>query len=152
MKKVILLFLLMLTVASLPVFSQTYKTMADSAALNKEYLKVTKNIADLKVQLAKTQEEQAKYTLKADKANSDAQSTAASTAKRAAEATGGNVKDARRAKKDARRALHEAKDSRKAGDNLVEQNKKLARLNGDLEKNENRLTELDSMRHSIMGQ
>ena len=152
MKKVIPFLMLILLAAGVPVFSQTYKTMADTAALNKEYVKVNKNIADLKVQIAKTQEEQAKYTLKSTKASNNAQSIAASAANRAADATSGNVKDARRAKKDARRSLHKAKDARKADSNREVENKRLIKLNGDLEKNENRLNDLNTMRSSIMGQ
>ena len=90
--------------------------------------------------------------MKSDKASSDAQSTSASAANKASDAKNGNVHDARRAKKEARRSLKDAKDSRRADSNLSDENKKLTRLNEDMLKNQNRLKELDAMRSSIMGQ
>ena len=145
MKKIFLLPVLLVTIVALPAFSQTYKT-SDSVAFNKEYAKVSSNIADLTARLTKAQNDLAAYSSKSDKASSDAQSTAMATANKASHATNGSVRDARRAKKEARRSVKDAKDSRKADNALDNQNKKISQLTRDLAKNQNRLKELDRMR------
>jgi chromosome segregation ATPase len=149
MKKKVLLPVVLLFVAAAPALSQTYKTVADTAALNKEYDKVNMNIANLTVALDKAQTDLGKYQSKADKASSDAESTATATADKATHATNGSVRDARRAKKEARRSVRDAKDSRRAGNDLEDQNKRIIQLTADLEKNQARLKELDAMRSSI---
>jgi len=152
MKKIFLLPALLFIMAAIPAFSQTYKTAADTPALNKEYAKVSSNIADLTAQLNKAQNDLEGYTRKSDKATSDAQSTAIATTDKASHATNGTVRDARRAKKEARRSVKDAKDSRRAGNNLDDQNKKISKLSVDLAKNQNRLKELDAMRAAINNQ
>jgi hypothetical protein len=149
MKKNFFLPVLLLLGAITPVVSQTYKTTADTIALNKEYLKVSNNITSLTTSLSKAQDELAKDTRKSDKATSDAQSTASTTADKASHATNGDVRDARRAKKEARRSVRDAKDSRRAGNNVEDQTKKVNQLSSDLTKNQNRLQELDAMRVKI---
>ena len=146
MKKIFLLPVLLFIMAAIRGFSQTYKTAADTPAFNKEYAKVSSNIADLTAQLNKAQNDLEGYTRKSDKATSDAQSTAIATTDKASHATNGTVRDARRAKKEARRSVKDAKDSRRAGNNLDDQNKKISKLSVDLAKNQNRLKELDAMR------
>ncbi len=148
MKKIFFLPVL-LFMATLPVFSQTYKTAADTPALNKEYVKVSNNIADLTAKLNKAQDDLAKINRKSDKATTNAQSSASATADKASDATTGGVKDARRAKKEARRSVKDAKDSRRAGNDLDDQNKKIRKLTAELAKNQNRLKELDVMRARI---
>ena len=149
MKKIFLLPVLLFMMAA-PTFSQTYKTAADTPALNKEYARVSSNIADLTARLSKAQNDLAKYTSKSDKASSDAQSSAMATADKASDATNGGVRDARKAKKEARKSVKDAKDSRKAGNNLDDQNKKISSLKADLKKNQDRLRELDTMRASLI--
>ena len=151
MKKTFLLPVLLI-IAALPAFSQTYKTTADTPALNKEYATVTGNIATLTRQLNEAQNDLAKYTRKSDKASSDAEGTASTTADKALHATNGNVRDARRAKKEARRSVKDAKDSRKAGNDVDEQNKKIRKITAQLSKNKERLAELETMRARISDQ
>jgi DNA repair exonuclease SbcCD ATPase subunit len=148
MKKIFLLPVLLI-IAVLPAFSQKYTTAADTPALNKEYAKVSSNIADLTTRLGEAQSDLAKYNRKSDKASSDAQSTAATTANKASHATNGDVRDARRAKKEARRSVKDAKDSRKADNNVDDQNKKVRQLTAELAKNKARLQELETMRATI---
>jgi predicted nucleic acid-binding Zn-ribbon protein len=151
MKKIFLLPVLLVTVIAFPASSQTYKT-ADSVAFNKEYAKVSSNIADLTTRLTKAQNDLTAYNSKSDKATSDAQSTATATANKASNATNGGVRDARRAKKEARRSVKDAKDSRRAGNAVDNQNKKISQLTRDLAKNQNRLKELDRMRAGFSNQ
>jgi chromosome segregation ATPase len=151
MKKIFLLPVLLFIMGTVPAFSQTYKT-ADSVAFNKEYARVSSNIADLTTRLTNAQNNLAEDNSKSDKASSDAQSTATATADKASHATNGSVRDARRAKKEARRSVKDAKDSRKAGNAVDNQNKKIRQLTADLAKNQNRLKELDRMRAGFSGQ
>jgi len=148
MKKIFLLPVLLI-IAALPAFSQKYKTAADTPALNKEYAKVSSNIADLTTRLDEARSDLAKYNRKSDKASSDAQSTASATANKASHATNGDVRDARRAKKEARRSVKDAKDSRKADNNVDDQNKKIRKLTAELAKNKERLQGLETMRATI---
>jgi len=149
MKKIFLLPMVLLFVAAMPALSQTYKTAADTPALNKEYDKVSMNIANLTASLNKAQADLGKYTTKSEKANSNAESSASATADKATNATTGGVRDARRAKKEARRSVKDAKDSRRAGNDVDDQNKKVRQLTTDLAKNQSRLKELDAMRANI---
>ncbi len=150
MKKIIFLLpAFAFIMVGLPAFSQTYKTVADTAALNTEYLKVSSQAADLSAKLNKAQNDLANYTKKANDANSDAQNAAMKTSDKASASTNGSVKDARRAKRQARRSVRDAKDSRKASNNLDDQNKKIANLTSDLAKKQDRLKALDAMRASI---
>jgi chromosome segregation ATPase len=149
MKKIFLLPMVLLFVAAMPALSQTYKTAADTPALNKEYDKVSMNIANLTAALNKAQADLGKYTKKSEKANSNAESSASATADKATNATTGGVRDARRAKKEARRSVKDAKDSRRAGNDVDDQNKKVRQLTADLAKNQSRLKELDAMRANI---
>jgi chromosome segregation ATPase len=152
MKKIILFSMVtFFMLAALPAFSQTYKTVADTAALNAEYIKVSRDITDLKAKLEKAKSDQEDDTKKANDASSDAQSTASDATDKAAKAIDGSVKEARRAKREAKRSVRDAKDSRKAQGNLEDSNKKVSRLSAELEKKQERLKELDGMRAAISG-
>lgn len=148
MKKYLFAILLFI-IGAIPAFSQTYKTYADTAALNKEYAKVSSNIADLTAKLSEAKNDLAKYTNQSKKASNDAQSTATSTTNKASTAINGSVKDARKAKKEARKSLKNAKGSRKADDKVDAQTKKVNNLSEELSKNQDRLKQLDAMRASI---
>ena len=137
--------------AALPAFSQTYKTVADTAALNSEYIKLNKEITDLNAKLDKAKSDLEHDTKKANEASSDAQNTASSASDKAEKSIDGSVKEAKRAKREARRSVRDAKDSRHAQSNLDDSNKKVSKLTADLEKKQQRLKELDGMRASISG-
>jgi predicted nucleic acid-binding Zn-ribbon protein len=150
MKKIkFLLAAIIIMTAASPAFSQTYKTIADTAALNKEYLQVSSDIASLNLKLNTAQSDLGKYTEKSNDATSDAQNSANSTADKASNATNGSVKDARKAKRQAKRSVHDAKDARKAGNNLDDHNEKIRDMNQELTRKQARLSELDAMRSSI---
>ena len=137
--------------AALPSFSQTYKTIADTAALNAEYMKVSHDITDLSAKLDKAKSDQADDAKKANDASADAQSTASKASDKAEKSIDGSVKEAKRAKREARRSVRDAKDARHAQGNLNDSNKKVDNLSADLEKKKERLKELDEMRASING-
>jgi hypothetical protein len=150
-KLIIILASAIFMLAALPGFSQTYKTVADTAALNTEYVKVSYDIADLNLKLMKAKSDQAHDSKKAGEASSDAQSTATSTTNKAENSINGSVKEARKAKREARRSVKDAKDARHAQGNLDDSNKNVTKLSADLEKKQERLKELDRMRASING-
>lgn len=150
MKKITEFFIIAFCVfTAAPAFSQTYKAAADTAKLNAEYIKVSNDITSLSAALDKAKEEQSKRTTKAASATADAQNTADKTSDKASQSTGESVKDARRAKKEARRSVKDAKDARHAKSNLDDANRKVEKLTNQLQKKQDRLKELDAMRSSI---
>ncbi len=150
MKKIILYFYLVnLTFTALPVFSQKYKTIEDTAKLNKEYVKVDNDIAELNAKLTIAQNDLPGYQSKAKDANADAANAASASSDQAAKATIGNVKDAKKAKKKANKAYNEAKDSRSADGKVSDQEDKITRYKLELKKKQQRLEELDIMRAAI---
>ncbi len=150
MKKMITLCLtaFMLSAGS-SIYAQTYKTIADSAALNAEYLKVNNDITILTASLDKAKSDQDKEAKRAANATADAQSTADKTSDKADNANGSSVKDAKRAKRQARRSVKDAKQARHAESNLDDANKKVEKLTSQLQKKQDRLKELDNMRVSL---
>ena len=150
MKKFILFSILSVSMlVAFPGFSQTYKTIADTAALNSEYAKVSAEINDLNSKLAKAKSEQADNTRKSSNAASDAQSTASSASNKAENSINGSVKQAKKAKRTAKRSVKDAKDARHAQGNLDDSNKKVVKLTADLEQKQKRLKQLDKMRAAI---
>jgi flagellar biosynthesis GTPase FlhF len=136
--------------AALPSFSQTYKTVADTAALNGEYAKVSHDILDLTAKLDKAKKDRDDDEKKANDATADAQSTAAAASDKATKSIDGTVKEAKRAKREARRSVKDAKDSRRAKSDLDVSDKKVSKLTAELGKKQDRLKELDRMRASIV--
>ncbi|MEP6597450.1 MAG: hypothetical protein ABJA71_15965, partial [Ginsengibacter sp.] len=98
MKKIMFFLPVMIFVmTSMSAFSQKYKTAADTVKLNKEYVDVSNDIADLTSKLAVAQNNLAGYQAKAGEAVSDAQSTAIKSSDQASKATNGDVQDAKKA-------------------------------------------------------
>ena len=144
-----LLPVVMCIITSLPAFSQKYKRAEDTVKLNKEYVEVSNDIAELQAKLTVAQNNLPGYESRAGDANSDAQKAAENSSDQASKATNGSVKDARRAKRKAKTAYNEAKDSRSANENVSDQDDKISRLSKQLNKKQHRLSELDSMRAEI---
>jgi hypothetical protein len=82
-------------------FSQKYKTPSDTVKLNKQYPKVSNEIAELTSKLTIAQNDLPGYQSKAGDAVSTAQNTANESSDQASKATNGDLKDAKRAKKKA---------------------------------------------------
>src|ERR1043165_4381269 len=111
MKKSIRLFhLIGLLFSGISVYSQKYKTIEDTQKLNKEFVTVANSIADLNAKLTIAQNDLPGYQLKASDANNDAVKAASISSDQASKATNGNIRDARTAKRKARKAYGEAKD------------------------------------------
>jgi len=150
MKKIIHLFyLLTLILPALSISAQKYKSVEDTAKLNKEYVNVNNDIADLNAKLTIAQNDLPGYQSKAKSADNDAASAASASSDQASKATNGNVKDAKRAKRKANKAYGEAKDSRSAQSKVNSQEDKITRYKLDIKKKQQRLEALDTMRAAI---
>jgi chromosome segregation ATPase len=146
---VLFLFAGVCLTACLPAACQKYKTAADTVKLNKEWVAVSNDIAGLTAELSIAQNNLPEYKTKADKASSDAQSSAQKSSDQAYKATNGDLGEAKSAKKDAKRALNDAEDASSAKNNTERQKKKIDKLTGELEKKQKRLQELEETRTAI---
>ena len=135
--------------ASPSAFSQKYKTAADTVQLNKEYVEVSNDIADLQSRLTIAQNNLPGYQNKASEATSDAQSTAITSSEQASNAVNGDIKDAKKAKRKAKKAVREAKDAKHASDKVEDQDDKITKLSAQLAGKQLRLQELEEIRTTI---
>ncbi len=150
MTKIFRLFYLMaLVFIASTAFAQKYKTVGDTARLNKEYVNLSNDLASLNAKLAIAQNDLPGYISKAKDADNDAGKAANSSSDQASKATNGSVSDARTAKRRSKKAYREAKDSREAKSRLSDQEDKITRYKLDIKKKEQRLEELNLMRIGI---
>lgn len=144
-----LFYLVILILTASTVFSQKYKTIEDTARLNKEYVNVRNDLASLKAKLSIAENDMAGYQSKAKDADYDAEKAANASSNQAEKATNGSVSDARSAKRRSKKAYREAKDSREAKSRLSNHEDRVTRYKLDIKKKEQRLEELDLMRIGI---
>jgi chromosome segregation ATPase len=149
-KNIYHLCFLMLLMVSSSAYSQRYRTTADTGKLNMEYVKVSNEIADLTSKLATAQGNLPGYQAKANTAEANAQSAAATSSDQASKATNGDIGDARSAKRKAKKSFNEAKDAKSANKNVSNQDDKIASLTSQLNKKKQRLQELETMRADIL--
>jgi DNA repair exonuclease SbcCD ATPase subunit len=140
---------LVLFVIGSPTFSQKYKNASDTAKLNKEYVEVSNDIAELTSKLTIAQNNLPGYQNKAGEATSAAQKTANESSEQASKATNGDLGDAKSAKKKAGKALNKAEDAKDANNKTEDQDKKIAKLSSQLQKKQERLQQLEDMRSAI---
>lgn len=139
----------MLLLTGISAFSQKYKTVADTAKLNKEYIEVSNDIVTLTAKLTVAQNDLQAYQNKANAAASDAQNAMVKSSDQASKSVDGDVGDAKKARRKAKKAVREAKDANHASNNLKDQDKKIASLKSQLLKKQDRLQELEKMRTNI---
>ena len=148
--KIYVVCFLTLMMTGFAAYTQVYKTAADTVKLNKEFTEVSNDIATLTAQLTVAQNNMPGYQSKAKAAESNAQDAAETSSTQAAKATGGSsVKEARKAKRQSKKAYHKAKDAQSANNNVGNQDDKIASLTGQLAKKQERLRQLTDMRASI---
>ena len=135
---------------SLQGFSQKYKTVFDTVKLNKEFVSVSNDIAELKAKLTVAQNNLPGYHSRAEDADADAQKTADASSKQADKATSGDLGDAKTAKKKARKAYKKAGDAQDANKKIKKQEKKIAKLENEIGKKQKRIAELEEMRSNIL--
>ena len=131
------------------LYSQKYKTTADTVKLNKEYVQVSNDIAELTSKLTIAQNNLPGFQAKAGEATTDAQSSANASSQQAVKATNGDLSEAKSAKKKAKKAYKNAQSASNADNSVTEQEKKITRLTSQLQKKQERLRELDDMRAAI---
>jgi hypothetical protein len=144
-----LLVVLLCVIASLPSVAQKYKSASDTVKLNKEWVDVSNDIAELTAQLSIAQNNLPGYQSKSAQTKSDAQETAQKSSDQAYKATNGDLGDAKSAKKKAKKALNDAEDASDAKDDVKKQEKKIDKLTMQLQKKQKNLQELDEMRTAI---
>jgi len=150
MKNVIRLFYFTsIMLSGISAFSQKYRSIDDTANLNKEYVNVSNDIVALNAKLSIAQNDLPGYQAKAKEAYNDAANAASVSSNQANKATNGSVGDAKTAKKKAGKAYNEAKDSRAANKKVSEQENKITRYKLNIKKRQQRLEELDVMRAAI---
>jgi hypothetical protein len=143
---------LALLMTSLAAGAQVYETAADTVKLNKEFTEVSNDIANLTAQLTVAHNNRPGYQTKADAAASNARDAAQNSSVQADIATKGGIKEARKAKRHAKKAFHKAKDARSANHDVGNQDDKIASLKGTLAKKQQRLQQLTTMREAIKAQ
>lgn len=149
MKKYIALFLIGFLFQAVPVFSQKYKSADDTIKLNREYEKLSADIVELNIKINTAENDLASYQSKARSADNDATSAASASSDQASKATNGSVRDAKTAKRKAKKAYSEAIDSRSANNKVSDQQKRIMRFRSDLLKKQKRMEELQAMRLAI---
>lgn len=143
------LFVLLFTMAGFSASSQKYRSASDTVKLNKEWVNVSNDIAELTSKLTIAQNNLPGYQAKAGEAISEAQKSADESSQQASKATNGDLGDAKSAKKKAGKALDRAEDARDADKKIESQDKKIAKLSAQLAKKQERLRELEEMRSTI---
>ena len=147
-----LISFLALILASFSVHAQVYKTLGDTVKLNKEFTEVSNDIASLSAKLTIAQNNMPGYKAKAEAADLNAKDAAVTSSAQADQAISGSVKDARSAKRKAKRAFNKAKHARSTNNDVGDQNDKIASLTGQLAKKQERLDQLTAMRAAINAQ
>ncbi|MBC7934113.1 MAG: hypothetical protein H7Y86_01960 [Rhizobacter sp.] len=141
--------LLILLFAANPGYAQKYKSASDTIKLNKAYIKLQADIADLDAKLIKSKNELPSYEEKVREANKDAADAASASSDQASKANNGKIKDAKKAKKKANKAYGEARDSQAADGKLKDLQRKISHYEEDLTRKQQQLQELDQMRAAI---
>lgn len=134
---------------TIPGFSQKYTTPKDTVRLNKEYVKLSNDMAQLHAKLSIAQNELPGYQAKAREANEDAAKAATVSSDQASKATSGTVSAAKTAKHKANKSLSEAKDARSAKNKVNRLQNTITRYQLDIRKKEQRLEALAVMRAAI---
>ena len=81
MKKFIPIACFLLAITTIPAYAQKYKSTDDTLKLNKEYVKVNNDLADLNAKLTIAKNNLPGYQAKANNAASDAQNAADKSSK-----------------------------------------------------------------------
>lgn len=135
---------------SLTAGAQKYKSLSDTAKLNKEYGKISLDMSKLNTRLIEEKNKTAEYQQKTSSTASDAVTSGQDSKNQAAMATSGNTTDTKKAVIDAKRADREANDAKDAAANEKSNNKKIDELTAKIEKKHKQLEELDMQRAAIM--
>ena len=147
--KIYVVCFLTLMATGFTTYAQVYKTASDTAKLNKEFIEVSNDIADLTAKLTIAQNNKPGYQSKATAAESTAKDAAETSSVQADKATEGGVKEARKAKRQSKKAYRKAKGAQSANNDVGNQDDKIASLTAQLAKKQERLRQLTDMRTAI---
>ncbi len=143
-------FILTLFFLTTVVHAQKYKSMSDTARLNKEYGEITLEISKLNTRLIEDQNKIADYHAKTSSSAGDAVTTAQVSKDQAAVATNGNIRDTKKAVNDAKEADKKANNAKNAVSDEKKNNKKINQYTAQIEQKQKLLRDLDSQRAAIM--
>jgi DNA repair exonuclease SbcCD ATPase subunit len=129
---------------------KVYSTAADTVNLNKEYRVLLRDVVNLKGNINKVRSNIPVLEAKAQKADANSKESLEESRRQASTATGGDLKQIRRAESKADDAQDDAEDSKDAHKKLEEAQDSLDSMQKELATKEARLTELDRQRQSIV--
>lgn len=144
------LLILTLGISTFANAQKTYKTLADTVKLNKEYLAVTNDIVSLKAKLEIAQNELPVLKTKAVNAHTTSKASALESSKQAAKAANAELEELKEADKKASVAYKDGLAAKSADDDVKDMEEKIAGLNEKIKAKQKRLTELESMRTTIL--
>jgi chromosome segregation ATPase len=151
MKKflVIVPFLLVFSLAFYSCSDKVYSSSADTVNLNKEYRVLLRDVVNLKASINKVRSKLPVLEAKAQKENANSQESLEESRRQAATATGGDLKQIRKAESKADDAQDDAEDAKSAQKKLSDAQDGLSEMQKELTTKESRLSELDRQRQSI---
>jgi hypothetical protein len=141
------LFALLLIISS--ASGQKYKSIADTFRLNKDFMELAEDIEELTAKLSSAESKLSHYQSKANKAASEAEQAAKESSKQARKATDGDLSDTKKATKKAKEAYKDAEDATDAKNELRDHEKRIEKLQSQLQSKKERLEELQAIRNKF---
>ena len=126
-----------------------YKTATDTINLNKEYREVSQDIFKLNNDITKAKSNIPIYEAKAQKLRTESMEALEVSRQQAEKATGGSLRQIKKAGKRADQAQDDAEDAKEAFERVEDEKEELADLMSALAKKQRRLEELDRQREAI---
>jgi chromosome segregation ATPase len=140
---------LFLTVFFYSCSDKVYSSAADTASLNKEYTVLLSDVATLKENINKVKSNLPVLEAKAQKADASSKESLEESRRQASTATGGDLKQIRRAESKADDAQGDAEDSKDVHNKLQDAQKSLDSMQKELATKQARLSELERQRQRI---
>lgn len=128
---------------------KVYSTAADTTNLNQEYRVLLRDVVNLKGDINKLRSNIPVLEAKAQVASAKSKESLEESRRQASMATGGDLKQIRRAESKADDAKDDAEDSKEAHNKLREAENNLEELKKELDTKEERLSELDRQKQNI---
>ena len=129
--------------------AQKYRKIEDTIRLNKELMENNQSFTDLSGRLSVAESELVTYKQKAINAEGNAGTAAAESSDQASKATGGSVRDAKKAKRKADKAYSQARASSSAQERVSSQERKINQLRTNIAKKQKRIEQLTTMRNTL---
>jgi chromosome segregation ATPase len=140
---------LFLTVVFYGCSDKVYSSAADTASLNSERAALISDVASLKENINKVKNNLPVLEAKAQKAGASSKESLEESRRQASTATGGDLKQIRRAESKADDAQGDAEDSKDIHNKLEDAQKRLDNMEKELATKQARLSELERQRQRI---